>query len=432
MQKTRGIENGWLAGGGSLGTARKGETAHPEPKWRVLIAHPGRQHSHQAALALNEVGYLACYATGIPVSKRHFGRVGQRLLSKYSVYDEVGIPLGLARLNMIAPMLNRLLGRRLPEYVLGPLQYETYRLFDWWVARLIARQHFDAVVAYENSALYTFQAAKKIGAACILDAASLHRIDADQRHQVRFSRAYKSRVDFRKDMEVGLADCIFTTSDLAAQSYVANVRSSIRVKPILLGVDIEHFKPSIHQIASNSERELFNFVFVGVAGRRKGFDLLLDAAEQLLEQGLTFRILLAGIIDRSLFAGRRRVCQAICDYGMIGHNQLVSVLRNAHCLILPSRFDSFGMVVPEAMACGLPVIVSDMVGAKQLVKDGQNGFVVPAGNVEALANRMRWFVENKKSLNYMSLAARVTSEQVSWTQYRRRFTEAVREVLMAR
>ena len=54
--------------------------AAAEPKWRVLIAHPGRQHSHQAALALLEAGYLDCYATGIPVSKDQVGLAGQRLL----------------------------------------------------------------------------------------------------------------------------------------------------------------------------------------------------------------------------------------------------------------------------------------------------------------------------------------------------------------
>src|SRR6516164_4768942 len=86
----------------------------PDPKWRVLIAHPGRQHSHQAALALHEVGYLHCYATGIPVSKRQFGRFGQRLLSKYSAYDAVEVPVELTRLNMVSSVTNRVIVRRVP------------------------------------------------------------------------------------------------------------------------------------------------------------------------------------------------------------------------------------------------------------------------------------------------------------------------------
>ena len=90
------------------------------------------------------------------------------------------------------------------------------------------------------------------------------------------------------------------------------------------------------------------------------------------------------------------------------------------------------MVVPEAMACGLPVIVSDMVGAKQLVEEGRNGFIVPVGNVAALAARMRWLVQNRAMAGQMSLAARSSAEEASWASYRRRFLAAVRDVLVVR
>src|SRR3954465_7422820 len=71
-------------------------------KPRVLIAHPGRQHSHQAALALHQAGYLACYATGVPVSPSQFGRFGQSLLRRFSVYDRIDVPVELTKLNMRA------------------------------------------------------------------------------------------------------------------------------------------------------------------------------------------------------------------------------------------------------------------------------------------------------------------------------------------
>jgi glycosyltransferase involved in cell wall biosynthesis len=409
-----------------------GILSRSEPRWRVLIAHPGRQHSHQAALALHEAGYLACYATGIPVSKFQFGRFGQRLLSKYSAYDGVDVPAQLTRLNMVSPVLNRVVARHLPEYLALPLHYEANRIFDRWVATLIGRQHFDAVIVYETSALHSFRAAKKVGAKCILDAASLHRIEADQRYEVVLPRAYKSMVDRRKDMEVALADCIFATSDLAAETYRAHVER-VPVKSITLGVDIDRFKPAARHVGSvSSEGSTFTFVFVGTATRRKGFDLLVESVERLLQEGLSFRVLVAGNIDKALLAGQERALQAIVEYGRIGHDELVSVLGDADCLLLPSRVDSFGMVVPEAMACGLPVIVSDMVGAKQLIEEGRNGFVVPAGDVNALVERMRWSIINRVSLERMSAAARAAAEQASWANYRCRFADAVREVLLER
>jgi glycosyltransferase involved in cell wall biosynthesis len=404
----------------------------PTQNWRVLIAHPGRQHSHQAALALHEVGYLACYATGIPISKRQLGRIGRMLLERYSAYDDIDLPLTLSKLNMISPITNRLLAGKLPEYLVGPLQYEMLRLFDNWVARLVARQRFDAVIAYENSALYTFEAAKKAGVACILDAASLHHLEAAQRIQSGLPIAYKTQVDLRKDKEIALADCIFTASNLASRSYNEHVPSDLPIKAVALGADIERFRPAENLTAYNYERGLFTFIFVGNGTRLKGFDLLIAALERLLVQGLKLKMVVAGNVDRSLLSERLKASESIYEYGRIGHDELVSVLRNAHCLVLPSRLDSFGMVVPEAMACGLPVIVSDMVGAKQMVDEGQNGFVVPAGDVDALVDRMRWMVLNRKSLGRMAAGARAAAEQASWPNYRRRFVKAVREVLEGR
>jgi glycosyltransferase involved in cell wall biosynthesis len=407
------------------------QVARTDSTYRVLIAHPGRQHSHQAALALHEAGYLACYATGIPTSKRQFGRVGRRLMSKYSLYDDVDLPLELIKLNMLSPIVNRLLARTLPQAALSPLLYKTYRMFDRWTARLVSRQPFDAVIAYENSALRTFEAAKKSGAACILDAASFHHIEAAQRLQLGPPSAHKIAIDQRKDREIALADCIFTASRLAAESYTCHVSSAVRVTPISLGADIDRFKPASGG-AAHRKSEPFTFVFVGTATHGKGFDLLIDAINRLLQDGLQFRVAVAGNIDRSLLEGHERVVQTIREFGQIGHDELVLVLRNAHCLVLPSRLDSFGMVVPEAMACGLPVIVSDMVGAKELVQDGRNGFIVPTGNVGALVDKMRWLILNSAALDKMAVAARSAAEQASWVNYRHRFAGAVQDVLLGR
>jgi glycosyltransferase involved in cell wall biosynthesis len=400
-------------------------------KPRILVAHPSRQHSHQAALALLEAGFLGCYAAGVPVSYDALGAPWRGLVRRFSTYDEVALLRELTRVNMVGPVFNRLFARYLPGVVIVPIQYQTYRVFDRWVAWLIARDHFDAVIAYENSALYTFQIAKKIGAKCILDAASLHRVEADRRLGSGPRKGYKARVDLRKDMETMLADCIFATSELAAESYRANIGFDKDVKTIPLGVDTERFKPGAEQKLSYSALEPFTFTFVGAGTVRKGFDLILESMERLLSEGLSFRFLVAGIIDRSLLSGREGVLNNIREYGMVRHNELPSVLRSAQCLLLPARVDAFGLVVPEAMACGVPAIVSDMVGAKELIEEGHNGFIVPSGNSEALVERMRWCIRNATAVHSMSIAARAAAERYSWANYRRRLLAAVREVLSA-
>jgi glycosyltransferase involved in cell wall biosynthesis len=402
-------------------------------KPRILVANPSRQHSHHAALALLEAGFLGCYATGVPVYYGELGAPWRALVRRFSTYEEVAPLRELTRVNMVGPAFNRLFARYLPGFITEPIHYQTYRMFDRWVARLIARDHFDAVILYENSALYSFQAAKKIGAKCILDAASLHRVEADRRlGRVGPPKGYKARVDLRKDREVMLADCIFATSELAAETYRTNIGSEKCLKTIPLGVDTDRFKPGMEQKLSHMALQPFTFIFVGSATVRKGFDFILESMERLLSEGLSFRLSVAGVIDRSLLTGREQVLNNIRECGMISHNELPSVLRGAQCLLLPSRVDGFGMVVPEAMACGVPAIVSDMVGAKEVIEEGHNGFIVPSGNPDALVDRMRWCICNATSVHRMSTAARAAAERYSWANYRRRLSAAVREVLSAR
>jgi glycosyltransferase involved in cell wall biosynthesis len=350
------------------------------------------------------------------------------VVRRLSVYDEVDIPSSRTRLYMVAPVVNRLFVRYLPQFIIGPIQYETYRIFDRWVAGLVLRNRFDAVVAYENSAWHTFRAAKKTGAKCILDAASLHHADQDRFHKSGLPSRYKARIDRLKDAEITLADCIFVTSDFALNSYVANLKDLKNLRVIPLGVDADHFRPDA--LKNDSGKSPLNFIFIGRATAKKGFDTILDSMERLLLEGFKFKLRVVGVVDETLLAKRKRLSDSIVKFGMVGHDMLPSILRDSDCLLLPSHFDSFGMVVAEALACGVPVIVSDMVGAKQLVEEGRNGFIVPVGCIDDLFDRMRWCIANRDQLRAMSGAARATAERSTWKSYGERFTAAVREVLL--
>ena len=96
---------------------------------------------------------------------------------------------------------------------------------------------------------------------------------------------------------------------------------------------------------------------------------------------------------------------------------LPDMYRGADCFVLPSRHDSFGMAVLEAMACGLPAIVSEMVGASEAIEEGRNGWTVPLADVPALTRRMAWCVENRAALAAMRPAARAAAERYSWERY---------------
>lgn len=95
--------------------------------------------------------------------------------------------------------------------------------------------------------------------------------------------------------------------------------------------------------------------------------------------------------------------------------------------VLASVADGFGMVVAQAMACGLPVIVTENVGAKDLIEEGVNGFVVPVGAPEIIAERLRLLHDDPERCRAMGRAARLSVEQgYSWQDYGDRLLSFVR------
>ena len=98
-------------------------------------------------------------------------------------------------------------------------------------------------------------------------------------------------------------------------------------------------------------------------------------------------------------------------------------------LVLPSLGEGFGLVVTEALACGLPVIVTPNVGASDLVHDGQEGFVVPVRSADLIAERLQTLCLDRKLLAAMSRHAQASAEKHSWESYRASFADTLESVV---
>jgi len=104
--------------------------------------------------------------------------------------------------------------------------------------------------------------------------------------------------------------------------------------------------------------------------------------------------------------------------GFVNQSQLPSTYCASDFLVLPSLFEPFGLVVNEAMLCGLPVVVSDRVGAKfDLVRPEENGYVFPAGDVDVLAATLRLILQNPAKIVLMGAAARQRMKTWSPREY---------------
>jgi colanic acid/amylovoran biosynthesis glycosyltransferase len=152
-------------------------------------------------------------------------------------------------------------------------------------------------------------------------------------------------------------------------------------------------------------------VCVGRLCEQKGQLLLVDAAARLAAQGLVFELVLAGDgemraeIEQAVH--RHRLDSRVRITGWISSAQVRDELLAARALVLPSFAEGLPVVIMEAMAIGRPVISTYIAGIPELVRDGVDGWLVPAGDVDATANAMRDCLgSSPERLAAMGLAAR--------------------------
>ena len=406
---------------------------------RVLVTHPGRQHSHQAALALERAGMLAGYWSGVPAVAAQSRRVPARLRRRFDRYAPVPIDRRRARWFPLTPALRRLGDGLLPAAGAAHVDLAACRLFDLWAAAGLRRwpeaaalPRPDAVIACEISAPDTFRAARRLGIVTILDAPSLERRAQDALHGTTDPPALHRRIAGIKDAEIALADHVLTVSELARDTYLRAGVAADRVHAVMLGADLELFTPGEAGDGAAAGDGNFVFLFCGATIARKGFDVLLAAFDRVCERQPAARLRVVGPRGDAAGLLDARAGRPIAVSGPVGQAELAGELRRADCLVLPSRNDSYGMVVAEALACGLPVLVSDMVGAKALVTPGENGWIVPAGDAAALADRMTWCAANPAAVRALRERCRESAADASWPAYHQRLATLVRTLVAAR
>jgi glycosyltransferase involved in cell wall biosynthesis len=133
-------------------------------------------------------------------------------------------------------------------------------------------------------------------------------------------------------------------------------------------------------------------LYVGRLLRIKGVHHLLGAFPRVLARFPLARLLIVGDgeegQDLQTSARRLGLGPRVAFLGSLPHEDVIRCMRAADVFVLPSLVESFGIVLLEAMSCGLPVVASRVMGIPYLVEDGLNGFLVPPTDEEALADRI--------------------------------------------
>lgn len=181
------------------------------------------------------------------------------------------------------------------------------------------------------------------------------------------------------------------------------------------GVDMVRFsrrQEVLEKAESIRDRECFTFLFVGRVVRDKGINELCEAFEQLYGRHPNTRLVLVGRFEDELDpiseASRQTIehHQGVKAVGQAHGEELISYYAAADCFVFPSYREGFPNTVLEAGAMGLPSIVTDINGSREIIAEGVNGTVIPAKDTQALAVAMERMVTNREWRESMAGNAR--------------------------
>ncbi len=390
---------------------------------RVLIAHPMRQYALEFAAAMHEAGWFQSFLTMLP-DEESVGwlpaPVRRRLPTALARNPLSRLPRSMVRI-LNGPLLLAKASQKAGR--LGPgLELMAWTIFDRWVARAVRKSRPSVVVGYEMCCLETLRAAREVGAAGILDAAAFEYRHQDNQLGLDRKRLPAAEIELRrrKDAEIALADRIVCCSAAARDSYVRAGADSCKVVANPLGCDTRLFAPSGPDRRSGPVK----FVFVGTASHRKGADSLHQAFASLIEAHPDAQLHVAGDqrIAGEFFSAPN---QNLIFHGKLGQADLAALCWRMDCLVLPSLLDSFGMVVVEALAAGLPAIVTSAVGAAEAIEPGVNGWVIEPRSVPDLARQMREVSADIVHLRAMRADCIASAVDYDWRSYRARAIEIV-------
>lgn len=171
---------------------------------------------------------------------------------------------------------------------------------------------------------------------------------------------------------------------------------------------------------SSIKTRRIEIIFVGQLIHRKGLDLLLDAIEPLFAAHAQLHLTLIG--DGELHGqlaqrlARADLTRRVTLAGSVASDEILQRLAAADLLVLPSRWDGWGLVVNEAFAVGVPVIVSDACGAADLVVSDVNGYVFQSENVTELRACLSRFLALQNDWESFRQASRAMGERISTAQ----------------
>ncbi len=292
----------------------------------------------------------------------------------------------IKRVNIIP--LKRILSLTPLRWDLKTMTMLEYDLFDHFASRYV--ENSSPVYAVEGMALNIFKKAQRLGLKKILIATSLHielvwQLHKEEEKMLGYDYEWlNSRLKEKILKEYELAGLIIVPSKLTYQTFLERGISEVKLKYIPQEIDRGYYKRR-----EDKKDDIFRVLYVGRIAPQKGIHYLVKAFQELNLPGSEL-ILFGGPATRKAGEWVDSLVKGWANI-KIDHGDPRPAYEQASLLVHPSLQDNTAVTVLEALAYGLPVVVTDNTGAKELIEEGENGFIIPIRDVEAIKEKIKYY-----------------------------------------
>ena len=407
----------------------------------VLMLHPtGNANVREAARALADAQLLEEFWTCIswnpaaPINRLLPQQLRQQL-SRRALPQSVQDRTRHAPLREVGRMLSPQLGlSALSRHESGIFSVDAvYRSLDRKVAaRLSHLDRIQAVYAYEDGAAECFRAAAKCGFTRIYDLPigywrAGHAIyDEEKAREPAWACTLSGTRDSaaklaRKDEELQLANAVIVASSFTKSTLAFSPSPAREVEVIPYGAP-----SSIAERSLGTNNGKLRVLFAGALGQRKGLSYLLRAIN-MTRAGVELTL-----IGRKISELCDPLNEAVKQHRWIPslpHSEMLREMARHDVFVFPSLFEGFGLVILEAMSQGLPVITTAHTAGPDIIRDGEDGFIVPIRDPAAIAEKLDKLASDRALLRDMMAAAQATAARFTWEAYRVGLVNAVKKML---
>jgi len=407
-----------------------------------IVSNPNiAPHVKESVLAYQENHLLAnFYTTFIEHSKYPLSRVLSfifpNLIKEFKRRSFEELSYHLVKTKPCQELLRVAAARKLNPIITDKIWERNELSFDRWVASKL-KEDLSFVHVTEHAALATIKKAKNINIKIFYEQPSIHHqeftkiinnqlikypaFDTEAIKLLNNSDSF--RRNQRRDEELSLADFIICNSTFTKNSLINAGIKETNILTIPLGfpeVKIKTIKPKkVDQLI---------FISAGNLSLGKGSHILLQAWQDLSLLPDQAELWLIGKNNLPA-AFMHELPQNIKFFGNIPRNELMEMYTKAHILVHPTLADGFGMVISEAMSCGIPVITTHNSAGPDIIIHEKSGLLINADDKLALKNSILWCLQHKTELIEMGNQALKTAAAYPWAAYRKNLVSQVQNSL---